>query len=259
VPLAGRPKVVRRPDPKRPSTAGRPGKLVNVPLSEISLAATRSPFHAVLARVPPTLMRRTPSDSASATVMKGALMRRLTGLGATASTTAETCSFPIRGAYRQSAPASLTAPSRRMVSSMSGRPTTNPSQRAVSRTPAPLARVASRAAEGPARANGLADVGQAHDEPLGAGGEPAAGAAGVDRLPGGGRALHCEIELVERIVRVARGVFDRHPGDAGLHRPAHVDTHPFGLDREPTLEVGVEGDGHRGQIGRASCRERVES
>jgi hypothetical protein len=39
--------------------------------------------------------------------MKGALIRRFTGLGATAATTASTCSVVlIRGAYRQSAPAS---------------------------------------------------------------------------------------------------------------------------------------------------------
>ena len=49
---------------------------------------------------------------------------------------------PILGAYRQSAPASAYARSRRIVSSMSGRPTTNPSDRPVRTIPVPLSSIA---------------------------------------------------------------------------------------------------------------------
>jgi len=55
-----------------------------VPVWAISVAAARNPAQAVRASVPPTLMRRTPSAAASATVRNGALISRLSGLGATA-------------------------------------------------------------------------------------------------------------------------------------------------------------------------------
>ena len=81
------------------STFGSRSKLENVPSSAISLAAARNPAHAVRAIVPPTLMRRTPSAAASATVMNGALISRFIGLGDTAATMAATCStVSIRGA-----------------------------------------------------------------------------------------------------------------------------------------------------------------
>ena len=65
---------------------GRRGA-VNVPWSAISRAAARNPVHAARASAPPTLMRRTPSAAASATVMKSPSTSRFTGLGATAVTT----------------------------------------------------------------------------------------------------------------------------------------------------------------------------
>ena len=65
---------------------------MNVPSVAISSAAARKPAHAARASVPPTLIRRTPREAASATVMNGALASRLMGYGATAATTAVTCS-----------------------------------------------------------------------------------------------------------------------------------------------------------------------
>ena len=57
------------------------------------VVVTDSPeVQAARASVPPTLIRRTPSRAASATVMNGALISRLTGLGDTAATIAVTCS-----------------------------------------------------------------------------------------------------------------------------------------------------------------------
>src|SRR5690606_5140950 len=91
----------------RASTFGSRSNRENVPASAISLAASRNPAHAVRASVPPALIRRTPRAAASATVTNGALISRFTGLGATAATIAAMCSLEsIRGAYRQSAPAS---------------------------------------------------------------------------------------------------------------------------------------------------------
>src|SRR3954453_9551370 len=89
----------RRYPPKTASTSGKPAKREKVPLPAISSAAARKPAQAVRASVPPTLIRRTPSPAACATVMNGAFARRLTGFGATAATTADTCSaVPIPGA-----------------------------------------------------------------------------------------------------------------------------------------------------------------
>jgi len=85
--------------PKSASTFGNRSNRENVPSSAISLAACRNPPHEVRARVPPTLIRRTPSCAASATVVNGALISRFTGLGETAETIAATCSsFSMRGA-----------------------------------------------------------------------------------------------------------------------------------------------------------------
>ena len=79
--------------------------------------------------------------------MKSLPTRTLTGLGATARTTDEISSrVPRRGAYRQSAPASAYARNRRIVSSRSGRPTTNPSDRPVSSTRPPWSSIAFLAA-----------------------------------------------------------------------------------------------------------------
>src|SRR5699024_8829878 len=79
-------------EPSMPSTFGSPSNRVNVPSSANSRAAARKPPHAVRARVPPTLIRRTPNPSASATEMNGALISRLTAFGATADTIAAICS-----------------------------------------------------------------------------------------------------------------------------------------------------------------------
>ncbi len=81
------------------STFGNSWKPVNVPASAISRATSRNPPQAARASVPPTLIRRTPSAAASATVMNGALMSRLTGLGEIAAMMAATCwALSIRGA-----------------------------------------------------------------------------------------------------------------------------------------------------------------
>ena len=61
----------------------------------------RKPPQAARARVPPTLIRRTPSSAASATVMNGALTSRLTGLGATAATIARDCSTVLEPRVRR--------------------------------------------------------------------------------------------------------------------------------------------------------------
>src|SRR5262245_19975454 len=82
-------------------------KLANVPCSAISFAASKKPAHAARASAPPTLMRRTPRDASSATVVKPELARTLTGRGATAFTSSAICAVELRpGAYRPSAPAS---------------------------------------------------------------------------------------------------------------------------------------------------------
>ena len=81
------------------STSGSPWNLENVPASAIYSAALRNPSQAVRASVPPTLIRRTPSCAASATVVNGALISRFTGFGDTAATIADTCSrLSMRGA-----------------------------------------------------------------------------------------------------------------------------------------------------------------
>jgi hypothetical protein len=65
---------------------------VKVPSLAISCAAARKPAQAVRASVPPTLIRRTPREAASAKLTNGALASSFTGVGATAATTADTCS-----------------------------------------------------------------------------------------------------------------------------------------------------------------------
>jgi len=62
---------------------GRSLKWVKVPASAISWAACRKLSQATRASVPPTLIRRTPSAAASATVMNGVWISRFTRLGAT--------------------------------------------------------------------------------------------------------------------------------------------------------------------------------
>ncbi len=85
-----------------------PARPVNVPSPAISVAARIKPAHAILASAPPTLIRRTPTAARSATVVKSPPTSTLTGLGATARTTAVMSAIDRRpGAYRQSAPASL--------------------------------------------------------------------------------------------------------------------------------------------------------
>src|SRR5690606_17831800 len=79
----------------RPSSSANgtaPSKLVNVPSAVISRAARRTAAHAVRASAPPTLMRRTPASASSLTVANGRPTRTFTGTGATACTTARTCS-----------------------------------------------------------------------------------------------------------------------------------------------------------------------
>src|SRR5262245_13745794 len=70
-----------------------PAKLSNLPVSAISRAARMVAVQATRASVPPTLIRRTPSPARSLTVKSVALdMRKFTGFGATALTTAAVCS-----------------------------------------------------------------------------------------------------------------------------------------------------------------------
>src|SRR5207342_2122197 len=79
----------------------------NVPCSAISVAAAMNPVQAARASAPPTLILRTPAAASAATVVKSLPTRTLTGLGATAATTAEMSDIDRSpGAYRQSAPAS---------------------------------------------------------------------------------------------------------------------------------------------------------
>src|ERR1019366_2924625 len=125
-----------------------PEKLSNFPSLAISRADLMNAFMATRASVPPTLMRRTPISSRSLTVKPNApLLRKLIGFGATACTVATICSRVLMpGEYRQSAPASAKAFSRRMVSSRSGLPRIKPSVRAVNTTSPPALSIAARAA-----------------------------------------------------------------------------------------------------------------
>ena len=85
----------------------RAGKAVEAALSASDCAARMKPPQAARASAPPTLMRRTPSAATSCSVNADVEpISRLTGLGATAATTASICSRVwMPGAYRQSAPA----------------------------------------------------------------------------------------------------------------------------------------------------------
>src|SRR6185312_6409248 len=70
-----------------------PAKLSNLPGSAMSRADLMKACMATRANVPPTLMRRTPMAARSPTVKpKAPLLRKLTGFGATALTTASICS-----------------------------------------------------------------------------------------------------------------------------------------------------------------------
>src|SRR5215469_5290484 len=70
-----------------------PAKPSNLPSRAISVATRMKACMATRASEPPTLMRRTPIPARSATVKpKAPLLRKLTGLGATALTTASICS-----------------------------------------------------------------------------------------------------------------------------------------------------------------------
>src|SRR5581483_7968645 len=70
-----------------------PAKLSNLPSLAISVADLMNAFMATRDSVPPTLMRRTPISAMSFTVKPRLLwFRKLTGLGATACTTATICS-----------------------------------------------------------------------------------------------------------------------------------------------------------------------
>ena len=195
--------------------------------------------------VPPTLIRRTPSSARSFTVKpNGPALRKLIGFGATAFTVAAMCSRVLMpGEYRQSAPASANAFSRRMVSSRSGR-----------------LRMKSF------RASGEDDV----------------AARLVDRVPGRPHALHGEVEVIER-VDVATGVIlDRQPGHAGLDAEPDIGSHLVGIIGIAVLEIRIHWDvrrlrdfaamrehhvlGHiavgiavRMGVTRAGCRERLET
>ena len=134
--------------------------------SAISSAAARKPAQAVRASVPPTLIRRTPRAAASATVMNGALASRFTGFGATAATTAETCSGRL--------------------------------------DPGRVEAVGAGLGVGLQPADRLLEVGPADDEPLGAAGEEDAGAALVDRPPRRPNPLDRELERIEGLVGARR-------------------------------------------------------
>ena len=65
----------------------------NEPCSAIAFAVRMKPPQAERASAPPTLMRRTPMPARSVTVWPNAApLRKLTGFGATAFTTASICS-----------------------------------------------------------------------------------------------------------------------------------------------------------------------
>ena len=71
----------------------KPANLSKVPASAISFADLMKACMATRASVPPTLMRRTPMAAMSLTLKpEAADISRLTGLGATALTTASICS-----------------------------------------------------------------------------------------------------------------------------------------------------------------------
>ncbi len=67
-------------------------------------------------------------------------------------------------------------------------------------------------------------------------------------------ALDRERALVKRLCRVAGGILDRQPGDAGLDRARDVGGDLLRLMRKPALEIGVDGqiDG-RAQRGKMSA------
>ena len=158
------------------------------------------------ASVPPTLILRTPRSAASTTVMNGALASRFTGLGATASTTADTCS--------------AVANARRVEAVRSGlRVSLQPADR-------------------------LLEIRPARDEPLGAARENDARAALVDRLSRRPNPLDGEVEGVERLAGIACRILDRQPGDAGRGGELHVHRDAVRIARETVLEVRIHRDIH---------------
>src|SRR5581483_2798020 len=126
----------------------RSAKPSHLPSLAICVAVLMKACMATRASEPPTLIRRTPIAARSLTVKPNApLFRKLIALPPTAFTVASICSrLLMPGEYRQSAPASANAFSRRMVSSMSGRPRMKPSVRAVNTTSPPALSMAARAA-----------------------------------------------------------------------------------------------------------------
>ena len=191
--------------PKRASTSGKASNRENEPSVAISSAACRNPPHAVRASVPPTLMRRTPRSAASATVRKGALISRLTGLGDTAAT--------IGGDV-------LGADARSVEAVRSG---------------------LGICAQPPDR---LVDVGTPAHESLGPPGQHDAGAALVDGTSRGPDTLDGQVELEERLRLVARGILDRETGDACRDGQLDVLTHLLRIDGVGALEVGVHRNRH---------------
>ena len=138
--------------------------------------------------LPPTLIRRTPSSAASATVMNGALISRFTGLGATAATIAATCSSGV--------------------------------------DPRGVEAVGARFGVGAQPADRLVDVGAADHEALGATGEQTPVPLSSIACRAARDPLDRQVEVEQRIGRVARGVLDREPGDAGRRRPASRSRRP---------------------------------
>ena len=89
-------------------------------------------------------------------------------------------------------------------------------------------------------ADGLVHIGPAADEALGAGGEHDVAAGLVDRRARGLHAGEREVEIVERLVRIAGRVLDRQAGDAGLDAARHVLGNAFRIVGVAALEVGVD-------------------
>src|SRR5262245_7164562 len=82
-----------RKKPLSSALAMEPARLSNFPAVAMSRAARTTAVQATRASVPPRLMRRTPSEARSFTVSSVALdIRKFTGFGATAFTTAAICS-----------------------------------------------------------------------------------------------------------------------------------------------------------------------
>src|SRR5947199_38601 len=70
-------------------------------------------------------------------------------------------------------------------------------------------------------------------------GEPREGASGCDRLTRRANPLDGEIEGIERLSGIARRIFDREAGDAGLDCELHVHGDAVRIAREAMFEVRV--------------------